>query len=147
MDSTIHNPARLMIILLLNQNEALDYLDLMNRTGLTSGNITTHLTKLSQGGYIKIRKSFINNKPNTSVQLTDKGRKAYRMWGEAISQVLPGSVLRGIKAQILNTLIGQHSHVFTNSEFLLDGRLRSSLVSDLLIQNLSLPPMLAPNVW
>ena len=63
LDQIVHNPARLMIILLLSKNTSLDYLELMETTSLTSGNITTHLSKLAAGGYIKIKKSFKGKRP------------------------------------------------------------------------------------
>lgn len=89
IDMTMHNPARLMIVYLLTRYKSLDYLDLMQKTELTSGNITTHLNKLADCAYISIHKSFIGKKPNTAVMLTEKGRMAYKNWGEMIISALP----------------------------------------------------------
>ncbi len=89
LDAGINNPARLMIVFLLSRKEAMDYNSVLARTRLTSGNLTTHLIKLEELGYIKLNKSFINRKPNTLIQLTPSGREAYLTWGESISYALP----------------------------------------------------------
>lgn len=89
LDSGINNPARLMIVFLLARKEAMDYNSILGSTRLTSGNLTTHLLKLEELGYIKLNKSFINRKPNTVVQLTDRGKHAYLKWGECIMHALP----------------------------------------------------------
>ncbi len=92
LDAAIHNPARLMIVYLLARHPALDYLNLMQQTCLTSGNITTHLNRLADSGYISIRKTFRGKKPHTVVKLTDAGKTAYRRWGEMVLAALPDSV-------------------------------------------------------
>lgn len=89
LDLDIHSPARLMIIFLLSRCSDLDYLKLMELTGLTSGNITTHLNRLADSGYIRITKSFKGKKPHTAVELTDTGRNSYRSWGRTILHALP----------------------------------------------------------
>ncbi|HNQ43343.1 MAG TPA: transcriptional regulator [Candidatus Cloacimonadota bacterium] len=89
LDLDIHSPARLMIIFLLSRCRSLDYLKLMELTGLTSGNITTHLNRLAESGYIRITKSFRGKKPHTAVELTDTGKTSYQAWGKTILLALP----------------------------------------------------------
>jgi DNA-binding HxlR family transcriptional regulator len=89
LDILINNPARLMIIYLLAREAKLDYIQLMNLTKLSSGNITTHLQKLLSAGYISQKKTFIKQKPNTSFRLTAKGSSAYELWGVQILAALP----------------------------------------------------------
>jgi len=89
LDAGIHNPARLMIVFLLCRKEALDYNALLGLTSLTSGNLTTHLLKLEELGYISLTKSFIGRRPNTLVRLSDEGRGAYLRWGKNILMALP----------------------------------------------------------
>lgn len=101
LDQIVHNPARLMIILLLSKNTSLDYLELMETTSLTSGNITTHLSKLAAGGYIKIKKSFKGKKPHTKILLTEAGRSAYVKWANTIALALPESTLDQITSRRL----------------------------------------------
>jgi DNA-binding MarR family transcriptional regulator len=103
-DAGIHNPARLMIVYLLSRCKSMDYTQLMGYTELTSGNITTHLTKLAQAGYISVVKSFRGNKPNTSVQLTEKGSQAYLNWGENILKSLPEATKQHLYSSLINTL-------------------------------------------
>ena len=75
LDAGIHNPARLMIVYLLSRNQGLDYLQLMKQTKLSSGNITTHLSKLLECGYIHITKSFKGRKPHTAVRISEAGKR------------------------------------------------------------------------
>lgn len=89
LDAGINNPARLMIVYLLARKEAMDYNSILGSTRLTSGNLTTHLMKLEELGYISLSKSFINRKPNTLVQLTGAGREAYLKWGENVLHAMP----------------------------------------------------------
>ncbi len=114
IDVAIHNPARLKIIYLLSRNRCMDYTLLLDYTGLTSGNITTHLNKLAQVGYISLKKSFKGNKPNTSVKLTELGAKAYRNWGDNILKTLPEDtkqqLYEGIVSNIRLPKYGQLSY-------------------------------------
>lgn len=100
LDTVIHNPARLMILYLLSQAEVIDYTLLMRQTRLTSGNITTHLSKLAQAGYIDIQKSFVNNRPNTSISLTPRGFDAYNRWGMDVWSAVPSRSKQEIINQI-----------------------------------------------
>ena len=77
LDRVIHSPARLMIMTYLYIVEAGDAVYLMNQTGLSWGNLSTHLSKLEEAGYVSINKTFINKKPKTVIELTDSGRKAF----------------------------------------------------------------------
>jgi DNA-binding HxlR family transcriptional regulator len=101
LDPVVNNSARLMIIYLLNRHQNMDYLGLMDRTGLSSGNLTTHLQKLMQAGYVIQKKSFIRNRPHTSFRITESGMVAYEDWGSRISCALPLSTMNAIKADIL----------------------------------------------
>ncbi len=76
LDRLIHEPARLSIMTALAACKSADYLFLQRLTGLTGGNLSSHILKLEEGGLIQIEKRFIERKPNTQVQITDKGRKA-----------------------------------------------------------------------
>ena len=60
VDRLIHEPARLMIMTILNAVDEADFLYLLNETGLTRGNLSTHLSKLEDAGYIKIEKDGIH---------------------------------------------------------------------------------------
>lgn len=77
IDKLIHEPARLTIMAHLYVIESADFLFLKQQTGLTWGNLSSHMSKLEDAGYIKIEKEFVDKKPHTVIQLTEKGRTAF----------------------------------------------------------------------
>lgn len=88
IDKTIHEPARLMLMTLLSVVKSGDVTYLMAHSGLTWGNISSHLKKLKEAGHIDIEKSFVDNKPNTKVLLTADGRKAFDKYRRTMSEIL-----------------------------------------------------------
>ncbi len=88
LDPLVHAPARLAIMSHLYVVESLDYLFLMRMTGLTWGNLATHLNKLEDAGYIAIAKDYIGRKPHSMLSLTGKGRLAFQNYKQQLRQVL-----------------------------------------------------------
>lgn len=88
IDQIIHAPARLMVLTYLYVVESVDYVYLMNLTGLTWGNLSTHLGKLEEAGYIEIQKEFQGKKPHSIIRLTTQGRQAFREYKQSMQQVL-----------------------------------------------------------
>lgn len=88
LDQVIHAPARLMVLTYLYVVESADYIYLLRLTGLTWGNLATHLSKLEDAGYIEIHKEFRGKKPHTTVSLTQEGRAAFREYKKSMQQVL-----------------------------------------------------------
>jgi DNA-binding transcriptional ArsR family regulator len=88
IDRIIHEPARLMILALLYVVESGDFTFLMRQTGLTWGNLSSHLSKLEAAGYIAVEKEFVGKKPHTMLFLTDEGRAAFRDYRQRMKQVL-----------------------------------------------------------
>jgi len=78
LDRVIHEPARLAIMAVLYACEEADFVYLLNATGLTRGNLSSHLVKLEEAGYVVIEKRFLGRKPNTLCRLTPAGREAFR---------------------------------------------------------------------
>jgi DNA-binding MarR family transcriptional regulator len=74
----IHEPARFLILAHLYVVKSMDFIFLMNQTGLTQGNLSAHLSKLESAGYISIKKEFVKKRPHTLMQITDKGKMAFR---------------------------------------------------------------------
>jgi DNA-binding transcriptional ArsR family regulator len=74
LDRLIHEPARLAILTMLSSVAAADFVFLQRSTGLTQGNLSSHLTKLEDAGLVRIEKSFVGKRPNTSVALTKVGK-------------------------------------------------------------------------
>lgn len=77
LDKLIHEPARLAIMAVLYSCEGADFIYLQKTTGLTKGNLSSHLSKLEEAGYIAIEKGFKGKFPHTICRLTEKGRKAF----------------------------------------------------------------------
>jgi len=76
-DRLIHEPARLAIMAVLSACESADFTYLENATGLTKGNLSAHLSKLEEGGYLAISKGFKGKYPHTECSLTPEGRRAF----------------------------------------------------------------------
>ena len=73
LDRLIHEPGRLAILTVLSSVRDADFVFLQRVTGLTKGNLSSHLTKLEEAGLVKIEKRFVRKKPNTNVALTAVG--------------------------------------------------------------------------
>jgi DNA-binding transcriptional ArsR family regulator len=76
LDKLIHEPARLAIMTALSGIVDADFLFLERLTGLTRGNLSTHLSKLEEAELLQITKKFVGKKPITLVHLTEKGQQA-----------------------------------------------------------------------
>lgn len=76
LDRVIHEPARLLIVSILAAVEKADFLFLQRESGLTKGNLSAHLSKLEEAGYVKIEKTFKGKLPLTICSLTKAGRAA-----------------------------------------------------------------------
>lgn len=75
LDRLIHEPGRLAILTVLSSVKAADFVFLQRTTGLTKGNLSSHLTKLEEAGLVEIEKRFVRKKPNTNVALTAVGKR------------------------------------------------------------------------
>ena len=86
VDRLIHEPARLKIIALLYVLDSADFTFLMSQTGMTWGNLSSHMTKLEEAGYLDVEKTFKGKRPNTMLKLTDKGRQAFQTYRQQMKQ-------------------------------------------------------------
>jgi DNA-binding MarR family transcriptional regulator len=88
VDRIIHEPARLMILSILSVVESADFLYLQRETGLSKGNLSSHLARLEQAGYIEIEKTYRGKIPLTLCRITEKGNEAFtsyrRQWKSVI---------------------------------------------------------------
>lgn len=96
LDPLVHAPIRLAILTLLADLERADFVFLREATETTDGNLSTHLRKLNEAGYVSIRKRFIGNKPRTTCAITKKGRRAYLRYLEQLERIVEG---RGTKLE------------------------------------------------
>ncbi len=88
LDRLIHEPARLMIMTILAATESADFLYLERETGLTRGNLSTHLSKLADAGYIAIEKTYKGKLPLTVCRLTSDGHKAFSAYRRQLQQIV-----------------------------------------------------------
>lgn len=87
-DRLIHEPARLVLMANLYVIDEADFLYLERHTGLTAGNISSHMAKLEDAGYVRITKGFVGKRPRTVYRLTDAGRKAFDDHRRRLSSLL-----------------------------------------------------------
>jgi DNA-binding transcriptional ArsR family regulator len=88
VDRVIHEPARLTIMALLSGADEVDFLFLMRETGLTKGNLSSHLAKLEESTYIEIEKTFRGKIPLTLIRITKKGRAALGAYRKTMNGLL-----------------------------------------------------------
>ena len=88
IDEVIHGRLRLGIMTYLANAEVADFTELANALEATRGNLSVHLRKLEDAGYIKIEKSFLDRKPLTRARITKSGRAAFKLYVKAIADLL-----------------------------------------------------------
>jgi DNA-binding MarR family transcriptional regulator len=96
LDRAIHEPARLGIVALLYVVEAADFTFVQQKTALTAGNLSAHVSKLESAGYLEVEKTFSERRPLTTLRLTRRGRAAFVRYVEEMRGFLervvgPGS--------------------------------------------------------
>ena len=90
IDDVIHGRMRLGIMVYLADAETADFTELKTVLEATQGNLSVHLKKLEEAGYVAIDKSFVNNKPLTRISITRDGRRAFAAYLEAIGALIGG---------------------------------------------------------
>jgi len=88
LDRLIHEPARLLIVTILSSVASADFLFLQRETGLTKGNLSAHLSKLEEAGYVKIKKTFKGKFPLTVCKLTASGQRSLRMYRQQLQSFM-----------------------------------------------------------
>ena len=92
LDDVIHGRMRLGIMAYLADAEVADFNELKRALEATQGNLSIHLRKLEDAGYITIEKSFFGRKPLTRARLTEPGRRAFAAYLDALSELVGGAV-------------------------------------------------------
>lgn len=88
LDRLIHEPARLLIVTILSTVASADFLFLQRETGLTKGNLSAHLSRLENAGYVKIEKTFKGKLPLTVCKLTSAGQKALKAYRDQLQNFM-----------------------------------------------------------
>jgi DNA-binding MarR family transcriptional regulator len=89
LDPVIHSQVRLAVVSILASATRAEFNFLKKATGTTDGNLSTHLARLEEAGYVEIEKSFQGKKPVTTCVLTEKGRAAFEEYLRALESYLP----------------------------------------------------------
>ena len=88
IDDVIHGRLRLGVMAYLSAASPAIFGELRDKVGATDGNLSTHLKKLEEAGYVTQEKRFVGKKPQTRVFLTDKGRKAWILWIQRMEAIM-----------------------------------------------------------
>ena len=88
IDRIVHEPGRLAIMMHLWVLEEADFVYLLNATGLTRGNLGSHIAKLEEAGYVTVGKHFVGRTPRTVIALTREGRAALVGWRDTMAEVV-----------------------------------------------------------
>jgi DNA-binding PadR family transcriptional regulator len=95
VDRVIHEPSRLLLVALLSSVESADFLFLLKESRLTKGNLSVHLTRLEEAGYLKVEKTFRGKIPHTEFHLTPKGRAAFEQYRKDMGLIVNPKKGRG----------------------------------------------------
>jgi len=87
LDPAIHQPTRLRLLMLLAGVESADFTFLLNTLGLTKGNLSSHMSRLEEAGYVEVTKSFNGKVPNTAYSLTRNGRSSLEGYWRVIDEI------------------------------------------------------------
>ena len=88
LDKAFENRVRLQIMSVLVVNERYDFNSLKELLDVTDGNLASHLKGLEKEEYVKVNKTFLGRKPNTSYEATEKGKKAFKAHLDALEQLI-----------------------------------------------------------
>ncbi len=88
IDELIHSRIRLAIVSVLIANESADFNFLKKSVNATDGNLSVHLRKLEDAGYIKVKKTFMKRKPVSIYQLSAKGKKAFEQYINQLEKLI-----------------------------------------------------------
>ena len=88
LDGVIHSRIRLAVMSVLAGVEQAEFTFLKKTVNTTDGNLSKHLQKLEEAGYVSVDKKFVNRKPLSSYRLTEKGREAFKMYIEHLEKFI-----------------------------------------------------------
>ena len=91
LDETIHQKVRLGIMSALMANGECDFRFLRDTLSVTDGNLSIHIARLDEAGYVATRKEFVSRKPHTTYTPTNEGREAFRTYLAALERIVESS--------------------------------------------------------
>jgi len=90
LDEVIHGKLRLGMMAYLSSVSATSFTELKEKTGSSDGNLSVHMRKLEEAGYILVEKSFVGRRPRTTLKLTASGRKAWIAYLDELRRLTGG---------------------------------------------------------
>lgn len=88
LDRTVHEPARLLLFALLSGASGADFVYLLEKSGLTRGNLSCHLSRLEDAGYVKSEKYLRDDRARTLYELTGEGRDAWKAYRKRMGMLV-----------------------------------------------------------
>ncbi len=88
IDEVIHGRVRLGVMAYLASAGQADFGEVRVRLQTTDGNLSVHLRKLEEAGYVAVEKTYAGRKPLTRIAITDQGRAAFDKWLAAIGALV-----------------------------------------------------------
>lgn len=88
LDRVIHEPARLLIVALLASVKEADFLWVLRESALTKGNLSSHVAKLEEAGYVEVEKTYRGKIPLTLLRLTRRGQGAFDSYKRNLNGLL-----------------------------------------------------------
>jgi DNA-binding MarR family transcriptional regulator len=88
LDEIIHSRIRLAVMSVLITVEEAEFIFLREKVNATDGNLSIHLKKLEEAGYITVKKRFVDRKPQSTYRISGKGRQAFETYIERLEQLI-----------------------------------------------------------
>ena len=88
IDRLIHEPARLSLMANLYVVDEADFVYLARQCGLTAGNVSSHMSRLDDAGYVETTKTFVGKRPRTTYRLSKEGRAAFEEYRDQVTHLL-----------------------------------------------------------
>jgi DNA-binding MarR family transcriptional regulator len=88
LDTVLHERGRLAIVAVLAAVESLTFTELRDELAMTDGNLSVHLQKLEEKGYVNITKHFVGRRPQTTCRLTPQGRRAFTHYLDLLQAIV-----------------------------------------------------------
>lgn len=88
LDETIHSRIRLAIMAVLISVKEADFNFLKEKINATDGNLSVHIKKLEDAGYLSVKKEFMERKPHSTYSLTTKGHSAFEKYVERLEKLI-----------------------------------------------------------
>jgi DNA-binding transcriptional ArsR family regulator len=88
LDALLHERGRLAIVSVLAATESLTFTELRDTLGMTDGNLSVHLQKLEEAGYVAIAKQFVGRRPQTTCRLSRNGHKAFTRYLDHLEAIV-----------------------------------------------------------